>query len=404
MRKWMVVCGWWLVAISAEAQEADTTLFWLTRTALDRHPSVRAAAYAAAGARERAAAAGALADPEFMLGVNVSARSASALGRASAGLRQTLPWPGTRQAGRDAAHAAAAARGHARDVARVAVVRDLHTAWHARHKQARQAELLHDHQAWLARLEALARQRLAAGAASRADLLRLEMEREELASMIRRLDFESAATDALIRRLAGLAPDEPFTPPSGPVRDLAFEPVSDLAHPMVAESEAMAEESERMARLTALETRPMMGLGVELMGPSALGMGGETMLIPSVSVSLPIWRSANRSRIAAAETSVMAARETASAIRLDLDSEREEAGTRYRDASDRVELYRSRLLPRSIELADLVLAAFSSGQATSEDVIRARRETLDLQLRLAEAQTDRIRAVILLQSLYPDLP
>ena len=402
--KWMVVCGWWVVAISAQAQEADTTLAWLTRTAVDRHPAVRAAAYAAAGARERAAAAGARADPEFMLGYRATGGSASALGRATAGLSQTLPWPGTRQAGRDAAHAAAAARGHARDVARVAVVRDLHTAWHARHNQARQTDLLRDHQTWLARLEALARQRLAAGAASRADVLRLEMEREELASRIRRLAIETTATEALIRRLAGLTSIESFAAPSGPIRDLAFDPVPDAAHPLIAESAAMADETERMARLTVLETRPMIGLGVELMGPDAIGMGGETMMIPRLSVSLPIWRSANRSRIASAESAVMAAKETASAIRLDLDSGREEAWTRYREASDRVTLYRNRLLPRSIELADLMLAEYSSGTGSAEDVIRARRETLDLQLRLSEAQSDRIRAVILLQSLYPDIP
>lgn len=402
--KWLVVGGLWMVALSAQAQEADTTLSWLTRTALERHPAVRAAAAAAAGARERAVAAGALADPEFMLGYNATGGSAGALGRASAGLRQTLPWPGARQAGRDAALAAAAARGHARDVARVAVVRDLHAAWHARHNQARQAELLRDHQAWLARLEALARQRLAAGAASRADLLRLQMDRDELASMIRRLAIETDATEALIRRLAGLAADDSFPAPSGPIPDLSFTvPVSE-SHPMLAESAAMAEEAGRMARLTALETRPMIGLGVEVMGPSALGMGGETMVIPSVSVSLPIWRSANRARIAASEAEAATTAHRASEVRLNLLNEREEAMARYRDAQDRIRLYRTRLLPASIEIADLVLADYATGRASAEDVIRARRETLDLHMRLADAQTESNQAVIRLQSLYPDLP
>lgn len=404
MRKWMLIGGWGLMAMAAQAQAPDTTLAWLTEAAVDRHPSVRAAAYAAAGARERAAAAGALPDPSVRLAYNVSGGSGSAWGRASAGLMQAVPWPGLRQAGRDAAHAAAAARGHARDVARVAVVRDLHTAWHARHAQARQAELLRDHQAWLARLEALARQRLAAGTASRADLIRLEMEREEVASKIRGLDIESAATDAVIRRLAGLDDSESFTPPAGPIRPLAFTPPDTASHPMLAESEAMADEAARMARIATLETRPMIEVGMELMGPRFFGMGRETMILPAVTLSLPIWRDANRARVAESAMSADAAIQRRNATRLSLLNEREMALARYREAVIRVDLYASSLLPRSIELADLTLTEYSGGRATADEVIRARRASLDVALALAQARSDVNRSVVLLQSLYPGLP
>jgi len=288
MRKWMAVGGWWFLAMSAQAQMPDTTLAWLTQTAADRHPSVRAAAYAAAGARERA------------------------------------------------------------------------------------------------------------------DVLRLEMEREEFASMIRRLDIESAATDAVIRRLAGLDDSESFTPPSGPIRPLTFTPPDSASHPMLAESEAMADEAARMARIATLETRPMIGLGVEFMGPSYLGMGGETMLVPSVSISLPVWRTANRARIAESASLAASAAESASSIRLALANEREEAWSRYREAVIRVDLYGTSLLPRSVELADLTLAEYSGGRASADEVIRARRETLDIQMRLAEAQSDRNTAVAILHSLYPE--
>lgn len=404
--KRMMVFGGWLLAGSAMAQVPDTTLTWLTRTALERHPLLRATAADAEAARSRAASAGALSDPELMVGYNATMRSGSALGRASAGLRQTLPWPGTRQAGRDAASAAATARGHARDVARVAVVRDLADAWHARHGQARQADLLLDHSAWLARLEALARQRLSAGYASRADVLRLEMEREELRSMIRQLRFDIDAMDATLRRLSGLSDDEPLPAPSGPIPSVRFTIPTGGPHPMIAESAAMGEEADRMIRLTELETRPMIGVGVDVMGPNFQSMSASrrVMIVPAVTVSLPIWSSRNKALVEEARQRGSASKERLAATTLTLEVERTEAVARYRQADDQVTLIRDRLLPKSIELADLVLAEYSSGRGSAEAVISARRQTLDLQLRLAQAQSDRNRSIVTLESLYPVFP
>jgi hypothetical protein len=67
-----------------------------------------------------------------------------------------------------------------------------------------------------------------------------------------------------------------------------------------------------------------------------------------------------------------------------------------------VALYRDRMLPRSIELADLILLEYSTGKRMADEVIMARRETLELSMTLEMAIAERNVALARLQSLYPN--
>ena len=74
-----------------------------------------------------------------------------------------------------------------------------------------------------------------------------------------------------------------------------------------------------------------------------------------------------------------------------------------RQADETVTLYRDRMLPRSIELADLILLEYSTGKRMADEVIMARRETLELSMTLEMAIAERNIALARLQSLYPTL-
>lgn len=406
-RKWFVVCGLlFFVTNMAKAQQVDTTLQSLTRMALERNPEIRAGAAAVRAAQQRGARVGALDDPEVMVQWFANpARNGGVMRRAAFGVRQMMPWPGSLAAERDGAAAGARARSHALELARVRLSLAVAGTWHARHGQARRIALTREHLTWLARLEALARQRHELGLVSKAELLRIELEREKMRSELRNMELDAVALDIRLRALTYAAPTDTLPVPKGPQRVIPFSyPEPDGSHPMLLEAGEMIRESESMARRAALETRPMIGVGLEIMGPdfSMMESSFAWPIVPSVSMTIPIWRGKSNAirREAGFRADEAAARYDAALS--ELAAERAEAALMLRQADETVTLYRDRLLPRSTELADLILLEYSTGKRMADEVIMARRETLELSLTLEMAITERNSALARLQSLYPN--
>ena len=395
-----------LIAPQMGIAQVDTTLQSLTRMALDRNPEIRAGAAAVGAARQRGAQVGALADPEVMVQWFANpARNGGVMRRAAFGVRQMMPWPGSLAAERDGAAAGAQARSHALELARVQLTQAVAETWHARHGQARRIALTREHLTWLARLEALARQRLELGMVSRADLLRIELEREKMRSELRTMELEAAALDIRLRALTYAAPTDTLPVPEGPQRLIPYsDPAPATSHPMLLEAGAMVKESESMSRRAALETRPMIGVGLEIMGPdfSMMESSFAWPIVPSVSMTLPIWRSKSSAIRREADFRVEEATARYDAALSTLTAERAEAALMLRQADETVSLYRDRLLPRSTELADLILLEYSTGKRMADEVIMARRETLELSMTLEMAITERNAALARLQSLYPN--
>ncbi len=279
----LLIAPQWVVA------QVDTTLQSLVRMALERNPEIRAARAAVGAAEQRGARVGALDDPEVMLQWFANPMRRGGVRNAAFGVRQMMPWPGSLAAERDAAAAGARARSHALELARVGLALAVAETWHARHGQARRIALTREHLSWLARLEALARQRHELGLVSQTELLRIELERETMRSDLRRLELEAAATDIRLRALVYAAPDETLPVPDGPQRLVPFtDPSPGGSHPMLLEAGAMIRESESMVRRADLETRPMIGVGLEVMGPdfSMMESSFAWPIVPSLSLTL----------------------------------------------------------------------------------------------------------------------
>lgn len=388
----------------AHAQQTDSTLMKLTRMALERNPEIRAGAAAVGAAQQRGARVGALDDPEIMVQWFANPARSGGLRNVAFGVRQMMPWPGSLAAERAGAAAGARAREYALELARVQLTQAVAETWHARHGQARRIALAGEQLTWLARLEALARQRHELGLVSQAELLRIELEREKMRSELRIQELEASALDIRLRALTYAAPTDTLPVPAGPQRLIPFsDPSPGGSHPMLLEAGAMVQESESMSRRAALETRPMIGFGLEIMGPefSMMESAFAWPIVPSVSMTLPIWRSKSTAIRREADFRVEEASARYDAALSALTAERAEAALMLRQADETVALYRDRMLPRSIELADLILLEYSTGKRMADEVIMARRETLELSMTLEMAITERNTALARLQSLYP---
>lgn len=386
--------------------QVDSTLQSLTRMALERNPEIQAKFRSYLAAEQRGAQVGALPDPEIMFQWFANpAQAGNPLRRSAFGVRQMMPWPGTLAAERTGAAAGARARWHALDVARVELSLSVAETWHARHGQARRIALTREHLTWIARLEALARQRHELGLVSQAELLRIELEREQMRSQLRVMELEARALDVRLRSLLNATPEDDIPLPNGAQPNLAFVSDSlDASHPMLLEATSMIDESEAMSRRAALANRPMIGFGLDVMGPefSMMRSSFAWPIVPSVSVTLPIWRSKTRAIRQEASIRNEEATFRLDAVALGLSAERDETRLMLSQAEEMVTLYRTRLIPRSIELADLVLLEYSTGKRSANEVIEVRRLSLDYSMMLESAITERNTVIEQLRSLYPN--
>jgi outer membrane protein TolC len=150
---------------------------------------------------------------------------------------------------------------------------------------------------------------------------------------------------------------------------------------------------------------PMVGLGLNysLISKSATSMGapdmnGKDMVMPMVTVTLPIYRKKYNAMIREAELMQSATSENYQAAANSLQAEYYQAVQLYQDAQRRIKLYDNQYQLASKSL-DLMLKSFSVSNSALTDVLRVRQQTLDYELKKVEAVADFNTAIAWLKRL-----
>ena len=148
---------------------------------------------------------------------------------------------------------------------------------------------------------------------------------------------------------------------------------------------------------------PMVGLGLNysLISKSEMStspMNGKDMIMPMVTVSLPIYRKKYNAMINEAELMKTATSQNYQAASNSLQAEYYQAVQLYQDAHRRVKLYDNQYKLASKSL-DLMLKSFTVSSSSLTDVLRIRQQTLDYELKEVEAVADFNTAVAWLKRL-----
>ena len=137
---------------------------------------------------------------------------------------------------------------------------------------------------------------------------------------------------------------------------------------------------------------PMVGLGVNYSlinknEMSTSSMNGNDMIMPMVTVTLPIYRKKYRAMQSEAELLKSASEQNYYAASNALQTEYFEALQLYQDAGRRVKLYenQNQLAKKSL---DIMIKSFSASGSGLTDILRIRQQTLDYEFREVEAMTD----------------
>ena len=148
---------------------------------------------------------------------------------------------------------------------------------------------------------------------------------------------------------------------------------------------------------------PMLGLGLNysLIGKNEMStssMNGKDMIMPMVTVTLPIYRKKYTAMQSEAGLLKAATSQNYQATANSLRGEYYQAIQLYQDAQRRVILYKNQFQLASKSL-DLMLKSFSTSSSGLTEVLRVRQQTLDYELKQVDAVADFNTAIAWLKRL-----
>jgi len=369
-----------LLALPADAAEtpppadadAAVPVEVLVAEALEKSPALAAARAEVAAARERVAPAGTLPDPMLSLGYE---NGGTSLTRLSFMAEQQIPWPGKLRAASKLAVADVEVVEARLARIRLSVEAAVRRAA-ARLLEARELEAVtRDQGKTWERIEAVARNRYAAGMGTQQDVLRAQAERTRLLQQARRDEAAGRVALAELRRLLLRGPDEPVSL-AGSLTDAL--PVAPEAG---AERARAEEESPELALVRKVAARETLAIDLakrdrspDLVASAGYMNRGSLPLMWSVGlgVSVPLFSSRRQEpRVREAEARLAAAKAAESDVRSLLLARTEERLALLDQLAEEARLDRDSLLVQDRLAVEAALASYGTGTVPFVTVLEA---------------------------------
>jgi outer membrane protein TolC len=237
-----------------------------------------------------------------------------------------------------------------------------------------------------------------AGGSSLTDLYRIQIEMGDLENNIALLKNQQ---NTLVAQFNGYLNRPVISPVSLPDTMIADR----LEIPLLVVSDSMLTNNPMLGMLRyeqqSLDSRkamvtkmgyPMIGLGVNYSvinknAMSTSAMNGKDMVMPMVTLTLPIYRKKYKAMQTEADLSKAATAQNYVASANNLKTEYYQAVQLYQDAQRRIALYASQgeLAGNSLEI---LMKSFTASGSGLTDILRARQQTLDYEYKQVEAVAD----------------
>ncbi|HWS01358.1 MAG TPA: TolC family protein [Prolixibacteraceae bacterium] len=247
------------------------------------------------------------------------------------------------------------------------------------------------------------------GGSGLADLYRIQMETGELENNIALLKNQQKTLISRFNNLMNRPVQMPVTLPDTlkpDVLDIPVQAVSDsmlVNNPMLGMLNYEKESLDARKQMVTRMGYPMVGLGINysLINKNPMSsstMNGKDMIMPMVTLTLPIYRKKYNAMQAETDLLKTAVSHGIQATTSALRNEYAEAVQNYQDGARRMELY-----IRQYELAshslNILIKSFSSSGAGLSDLLRVRQQTLDYGLKQVDAIADFNTAIAKLRRL-----
>jgi outer membrane protein TolC len=394
----------WLAAAAALPTHA-LDLAEAERIAIERDATLRQLAEESRAMRERAVAEGQLMDPKLRFGaVNLPVDSfsldAEDMTMLEVGISQEFPAGRTRELARKRMEQSAVAAEAVAADRRLVVQREVRRAWAELAYVARARQLVEGQAEWVEQMRAAARARYASGEGKQLDVLQAGLDVAMLREQLLDLDRDEAMRRAQLGRWIGDDQARLANATALPAR-ASLEPLATLEerllrHPAQQDFERRIAAAETTTDLARQRNRPSWMLDVSYGFRDGEMMGGESrpdMLSAMVSFDLPLFRANRQDREVAA-----ARAETRALHEMHDDHQREMLAmlTEAWSIADRTaaleRFYETDLLPLAEQSVQAALLAYGANRSMIDDVIAARRASLEASLKHLRLVADRAQA------------
>lgn len=238
----------------------------------------------------------------------------------------------------------------------------------------------------------------AAGNSDLTDLYRIQIEAGELKNSIALLINQEqtivAGFNSLLNRppLTKVYTNEVLLPDTLDLNLLAVSDSIQSGNPMLNMLDYEKDAYQSREKMVKGMGYPMVGLGLNYSlingsSMSASSMNGADMIMPMISLTLPVYRKKYTAMREEASLLSKASSMNYQAVSNSLRTEYFMAVKLYQDAGRRVKLYEDQYLLATKSL-EIMLKSFSVSDAALTDVLRVRQQTLDYELKQVEAITD----------------
>ena len=402
-----------VIANKALGQVADSLNHYL-EVAARNNPGLNAEFLAYKASLERVPQAGAWSDPQLDIGFFLKPMDIVG-GRqiADITLMQMFPWFGTKKAARtEATHMAQMAYEEFRE-SRDMLFLEVYSQWYNLSSLKQQLKNNDDNLKLLSQLEQLARQKMSTastmsnemgGSSGLSSVLRVQLEIAEIEnnieSILSEIEAEKAKFNSLLNRPSEVDVMVPDTIIKVPFIFNEAEAIHEIEsqNPMlgmiVEEEQAYRAKSEKDKKMSY----PMLGIGLQYMviGKSSSptmdqnnhnGMNGMDMVMPMVSISLPIYRNKYKAQQRESRYMWESAQEKYNNILNSLQSDLFKFKHQLDNAERQIALYQKQ---KNLALTayQLILQEFVTAKSDLTNVIEVQRQLLDYKIKEAEAIAD----------------
>ena len=399
-RRRLLLLMFFVITIGAQAQPSDSLSTYIA-AAIRNNPAVIGGYNAYKAQVMSACGAGSLNDPTIQVGVfPKSMQHVNGKQIATFTIMQMFPWFGTLKAGRENMEYKAESAYQKFRANGIALAYDVQKQWYAMLATQEKIKAVKGKISLLEDIKKLAlltyKTQSRMRNAKMSDQLRLEAEEQNLEEQIASLEAKAALQRQQFNIVMHRDANAPLVVPDTiALREMPSISWNDIEaqDPLLQKSVADGKAFEAQERLATNMGKPTFSVGLQymlngkVMNPKMENMNGMDMVMPMVTVSVPIYRRKIYMSKEAAKLNKIST-DYAYQNRQDaLKSEYLSIGQRAEDVKRKVELYDKevKILDRTLSLMN---TEYATGSTSLTDILETNRQYIDYALKKAEAYAD----------------
>jgi outer membrane protein, heavy metal efflux system len=392
----------WVVALSLGTMKSHAQVYpeQYLQQALDNNPGLQAQHKDWEATQQQVDITGTLPDPTLSAGFFTPPMERFMGNQwVDVGLMQMFPWPGTLGKQKSAAEKMAESQYHQYRDERNRLFMEVTRLWLEIYRKEQELKIIERYKQILKDREDIIYTRYEAGqqrSGLTLDIYRLEIQLAALDNREEKISEEYRALVESFNILAGRERQESIETPdnltviSAEGFDAQPDPESFASNPQLNRAQTAAEAAEIQQEVSRLKTRPMLGLGLQYSyfapGEATMGqMDGGHMVMPMVSVSLPVFGRKNRATQEQSRLLAEAAHYRQSS-RIDaLQTQWAQLRAKTINLQRDNEFYQ-RQIDITQKTWELVINVYASGDEGFDELLRIQDQLLDLEWRMLENQ------------------